>query len=249
MTYPTVPARSRKSGELTFVRFVAVDDADHGSAISVATDSAGKIEFTIPNGDEANFAVDDRILIVGTDDDSFNGYHVVSAVSAGSITVNTAWPSAATSPVAMEDTAKMFSMSDFATTGQATDTSGGSSSQSDTWSTIGVEDEDIAGSMTYDVSMTLYVDDDLAVSKLLGYPQAQDPAVIKIDSDAAYHVHVLLETYSSRNKSTSVLLHSTLYEFVKWDSWNTPQGAGAQNFGQWELSGSTKHKYVLKPRS
>jgi hypothetical protein len=269
MTFPTVPQRSRKSGELTFVRFVAVGDPDRGAHIIDAHDATttpGTIEFQVD--DTHNYVAGGNVFVVGADDALFNGYHVILEVTVvakddkkakkdvavkatpGVITTATLWPTALTGTVTMPESATIYNVSDFVATGQATDTSGGSSGETDTWSTIGVEDEDISTGTTYDVSMTLYVDDDLAIGRLLGYGEIVGvPDVVELDESKQYHVHVILETYSSRNRATAELLYANVYEFVKWDSWNTPNAAGSQSYGQWELSGSTKRKYVAKPRA
>ena len=111
---------------------------------------------------------------------------------------------------------------------------------------VPLEDEDVSTGVTYDISMTLYVDDNVAIAELLG----TDPLAptIKLDDTEDYHVHVILETYSSRNPSTAQMLYATVYEYVKWDGWNTPNNAGSTSFAQWELSGSTKTKYIAKKR-
>lgn len=261
MPLPVVPARSRKSGELTFVRYVRVNDKDKGARIeSFMEDSTEVGKMACRVDDTYGFTVGNEVFVIGADDVAFNGYHTITAVtpdgmplekdgraaSPGIITFASDWPEGLSGTISMPETCTLYNMSDFETTGQATDTSGGSSGESDTWSTLGVEDEDIATGTTYDVSMTLYVDDDLLIAGVLG----QDPSqpIVELDSVNPYHVHILLETYSSRNPSQAQLLYTTVYESVKWDSWNTPNSAGKNSFGQWELSGSTRKKYMAKKR-
>ena len=263
MALPTVPQRTRKSGELTFFRYVRVGDKDKGAKVEYfqeSTTTPGKMEVHVD--DTYKYVAGGEVFIVGADDPLLNGYHKIAAVTPdgspaknkkdtkaltpGLIELETDWPASLSGQVTAPDGCVIYNVHDFDVTGQATDASGGSSANTDTWATLGVEDEEVSQSVDYDVNVSLFVDDNVVVAGVIGV----DPTLPNVELNDAedYHVHLLLETYSSRIPSQAILLYATVYEYVKWNSWDTPTSAGKNNYVQWNLSGTTKKKYIAKKR-
>jgi len=244
MSIPIVPDLTRKSGEKTFLRFIPTDTTKGFNVTDINGEGGFMVAHVTPrDAGNAYPAVNDIVVIFGAGDDKFIGWHTVTNVDevAGTVTFDDTMPD---EDHTMPEDTMLIAVDEMYVTGQATDSSGGSTSNTDTFSTLGFEDEDLSTGIDYDCSLTVFVDDELEVAKLLGVDSLD--RVARIHDDVDYHVHIMLDTFSSRKPATAVLLYSTTYESVKWDSWNTTNGAGKQNFAGWDLSGSAKDKYVLK---
>jgi len=259
MGYPNIPARSRSSGEKTVLQFIPLFGYVAGAIVEGAEDDgSGRIKFTGHAEAGSNFGPDpgETVLVIGTDMKEFNGYHIVESLSVGELVVRTAWPTAITSPVSFTtlDHPHVYDLHELQTTGQATDTSGGTSSTKETVSAIGHEDAEEITDVQYDCSISAYVDDELLVGKLLGFSseplggQYQSEPVIDLDFTVPAHAHVILTTFSGRSKFDAEILFTTVYENVLWDGWDTSNSAGKSSFVTWDLSGQADRKYVIKQR-
>jgi hypothetical protein len=259
MGYPNIPARSRSSGEKTVLQFVPLLNYISGAIVEGAEDDgSGRIKFTGHAEAGSNFGpvAGNTVIVIGTDMKEFNGYHVVESLAVGEMIVRTEWPSNVTSPVDFTslDHPHTYDLSDLHTTGQATDTSGGSSSTKETVSAIGHEDFEDITDVQYDCSISAYVDDDVLVGKLLGSTGDlvagvyKSEPVIELDFTAPAHAHVFLTTFTGRSKFDAEILFTTVYESVLWDGWDTSNSAGKSSFSTWDLSGQAERKYVIKQR-
>ena len=230
------------TGDKTMLRYI---HPDSGMSITKAEAAGGKLKITT-SGIYPSGIVGQYLLIFGTDYSFLRGYHAVTAVSGNEVTLNTQYGG----PTLMfaSNTVKSYMHNDFQVTGQATDANGNVSTDAETFSTIGMQDEQSGGRMSYDCSLEVLADSNNDLAYLLGVMDYATVKTISIDETKPYHAHVLLESYTSTDEATASFKFATVYEFVKWNGWNTKSPGGSTGKAVWSLTGTAVRKYIAGAR-
>jgi hypothetical protein len=231
---PTTPKRSRISGERTFLSFFPLDNVNN---------YVKSIDAIVQN---------ERLVIVSTDTFSVQQYYVLYIDGLAGATsfnvVNVLGSDMYETDIIFHGPEEHFdipiiSESQLMTSGQATEISGTDDVVSIQTSPIANRTTNDVDDVTYNVDITLYMDDDVLIGHILGYETL--PKEVKIDHTKDYHVLLVLRSYSLGSISTAKHLSTTVYEFVKWESFNPTFTSGKQSYQTWQFTGKASNKYIL----
>ena len=232
----SIPARSRQSGEQVFVGVGLANDYNyHASIISYDDDGSGKLSVQL-NNVPFSFPPDvgEFCLIVASD--VYDGFHTVLNVDEANniIVLDTLYH-----PGEEPEPGRLYVLDDIYFTGQATDNTGSNTVVYDQIERLGEMVQNEEKHVSYDVSLTFFVDDYVdALRHLLGDVNARKLA---IDHTKEKHIDLFMFVVDKNNN----FLYTTVYEGVKWESLSTPHSAGRGNYVVFTLSGKARNKYIL----